>query len=237
MSHELRTPLNMVLGYSDILLEETSEATSLAESRDELTKIRSAGAHLLALIDNILDISRIEAGKIRIESLAIDVQEIINAVAEQTAAEMKAHDNHLELQIDEGLGTVIGDPRRIQQVLLTLVGNAARFTEGGHVTIRVAPHGERGGQLRFAITDSGVGIEREILPTLFGHFEQLDASTTRRHGGLGLGLPIARGLVEIMGGEMHVESEPGVGSTFAFTLPRRPPEVPPRARPLLISGE
>ena len=237
MSHELRTPLNMVLGYSDILLDDTGETTTLAESRDDLSRIRSAGVHLLGLIDNILEISRIEAGTIRLESLPVDVTELIDAAVERTAAEMGAHQNRLEIDIDDDLGRLVGDPRRILQVLVTLVGNAAKFTEGGRVTVTVAPDGEGGGDVRFSVADTGIGIDKEALPTLFGHFEQVDGSATRRHGGLGLGLPIARGLVEIMGGEMHVRSEPGVGSTFAFVLPRQPPQVPPRPRPLLVSGE
>ncbi len=237
MSHELRTPLNMVLGYSDILLDETSETTTLAESRDDLTQIRSAGAHLLELIDNILEISRIEAGTIRLESLPIDATELIDAAVERTAAEMSAHENRLKIDIDDNLGRVVGDPRRILQVLVTLVGNAAKFTERGQVTVTVAPDGEGGGDVRFSVADTGIGVDAEALPTLFGHFEQLDGSASRRHGGLGLGLPIARGLVEIMGGTMHVQSEPGLGSTFAFVLPRQPPQIPPRPRPLLVSGE
>ncbi len=237
MSHELRTPLNMVLGYSDILLDETSPSTTLTETRDELSTIRSAGAHLLGLIDNILEISRIEAGRIRLDSVPVDVRELVDAAVERSAPELRRNGNRLDVTIDDDLGRLIGDPRRILQVLVTLVGNAAKFTESGTVTVAVAPEGEGGGELRFSVADTGIGIEAAALPTLFGHFEQVDGSATRRHGGLGLGLPIARGLVEIMGGVMHVESTPGAGSTFAFTLPRHPPEVPPRPRPLLISGE
>ncbi|MEZ4385395.1 MAG: ATP-binding protein [Nannocystaceae bacterium] len=236
MSHELRTPLNVILGYSDMLLEEHG-ASTVDEVRDELGKIRLAGAHLLGLIDDVLEISRIESGRVRLDPEPVDVAALVDAVVKLTAAAMEAHRNRLVIAIDDDLGLVLGDARRIRQVLVNLVGNAAKFTEDGEVRIAVAPLGAGGGRIRFRVEDTGVGIAAEVLPHLFERFQQADDSATRRHGGVGLGLPISRGLVEIMGGTMRVESTPGVGSAFWFDLPRRPPEVPLRPRPLLVSGE
>jgi signal transduction histidine kinase len=236
MSHELRTPLNVILGYSDMLLEEHS-ASTIDEARAELAKIRLSGAHLLGLIDDVLEISRLEAGRIRLDPEPVDVAALIDEVVSLTAPAMEAHRNRLRLALGDDLGVLLGDTRRIRQVLLNLVGNAAKFTEDGEVRISVEVIGEGGDSLRFKVTDTGAGIDPKALPHLFERFQQADDSATRRHGGVGLGLPISRGLVEIMGGVMRVESTPGVGSTFWFDLPRRPPEVPLRPRPLLVSGE
>jgi CheY-like chemotaxis protein len=219
MSHEIRTPMNAILGMAALLRR---SAVTPAQA-DKLEKIDGAGKHLLAIINDVLDLSKIEAGKLLLESAPVAIERVINDVAQLVA--QAARDKGLELKIEVGAGAntfpdnLRGDPTRLQQALLNYATNAVKFTDTGSVTLRAVllDDGEADVRVRFEVQDTGIGIAPDALARLFGAFEQADNSTTRKYGGTGLGLVITRRLAEQMGGEVGVDSTPGVGSTFWFT--------------------
>ena len=216
MSHEIRTPMNAILGMAALLRR---SGVTPAQA-DKLEKIDNAGKHLLAIISDILDLSKIEAGKLFLESAPVMVERLINNVASLVA--QAAREKGLELKVEIGAfpDNLRGDPTRLQQALLNYATNAVKFADAGSVTLRAVllDDGEANARVRFDVKDTGIGIPPETLGRLFGTFEQADSSTTRKYGGTGLGLVITKRLAEQMGGEVGAESTLGVGSTFWFTV-------------------
>ncbi|GHE21604.1 ATP-binding protein [Halomonas urumqiensis] len=214
VSHEIRTPLNGVIGMSDLLLDQPLEGSA----RHYATTIHDSGGLLLALINDLLDFSKVESGKLEFENRPMDLRELVKSTVEIFTPRTSTRGIRLTCRLDPTLPErVVSDPGRLRQVLLNLVSNAVKFTESGEVRIEVKPLG--GDQLRFEVHDTGLGIEPSQLRRIFEPFRQGDASTARRFGGTGLGLAICRRLVEAMGGALHVSSKPGIGSCFWFTLP------------------
>ena len=216
MSHEIRTPMNAIIGLSYLALKTPLNA----KQRDYVSKVHNAGTSLLGVINDILDFSKIEAGKLDLETTDFQIDEVVSSVITLTA--QKAHDKGLEFLADVSRTIpehLRGDPLRLGQILTNLVNNAVKFTERGEVRLTIGLL-ERAGdkvELKFSVSDTGIGMTREQASRLFQPFTQADMSTTRKHGGTGLGLTISRRLVELMGGRIWLESEPGAGSTFSFT--------------------
>jgi hypothetical protein len=215
MSHELRTPLNAVLGYAEIVLEEAEER-GWTQVASDVRHIRSAAGHLLGIISDVLDLSKIEAGRLEIACEPVDLAGFLNELVTTAQPLAERNQNTLGLEIEPGLPPAFVDPMRLRQIVLNLVGNACKFTERGRVTI--AAGRSLDGPLFVKVADTGVGISPEQMTRLFHDFSQGDASTTRRYGGTGLGLAISRRLAEMMGGTVTAESRPEQGATFTVTL-------------------
>jgi two-component system, sensor histidine kinase len=233
MSHELRTPLNAIIGYSEMLEEEAAER-GLDELAPDLARIRLAGRHLLALINDVLDLSKIEAGRMQ---LAVDDFDLAALVAEVEATVrplVEANGNVLEIRCPKDAGAMRGDLTRVRQILFNLLGNAAKFTQRGRVTLDVVALRELGRDwLELVVADTGIGLTAEQQAKLFHSFAQADAATARQYGGTGLGLAISQRLAEMMGGEIRLQSALGSGSVFTARLPRvaaAPPVVERRGQ-------
>jgi PAS domain S-box-containing protein len=222
MSHELRTPLNAIIGYSE-MLEEEAEDVGQEDFIPDLQKIHSAGQHLLALINDILDLSKIEAGKTEFFLESFDVQQVIEDVAVTVRPLVDKNDNRLEIKYSDNLGTMHADLTRTRQVLFNLLSNASKFTEKGTISLEAHRDQEGDGddEIVFRVSDSGIGMTLEQLSRVFEAFSQAEASTTRKYGGTGLGLPISRRFCQMMGGDITVDSEIGVGSAFTVRLPAK----------------
>lgn len=224
MSHELRTPLNAVIGYSEMLQEELAEEGASASTLEDLERIRSAGRHLLELINSVLDLSKIEAGKIELDLGEVSVPQLVDLATSTVQPLIAAGGNRLVLEMPADIGTLTADATRLRQVLLNLLSNAAKFTHHGTITLAVhretlAGHGE---QMVFDIRDTGIGMTPEQVDKLFQAFVQADSTTTRKYGGTGLGLVISRRLCNLMGGDVTVTSTPGAGSCFTARVAVHP---------------
>jgi len=237
MSHELRTPLNAIIGLTEMLREEAEERKD-EDLAEPLGRIQRAGKHLLQLINDVLDLSKIEAGRVELHEEGIDLGVLARDLVVTAQPLADKNGNRLVLECPADLGAMRGDQMRLRQVLLNLLSNACKFTDRGEVRMTVA-HAPRDGRagVSFAVADSGIGMTAAQIGTLFTEFTQADSSTTRKYGGTGLGLAISRRLVEMMGGEIGVESEPGRGSVFRLWLPLAPdsaaaePDRPAEPRP------
>ncbi len=225
VSHELRTPLNAVIGLSQLLQDDATDLDLSGDFITDLETINSAGRHLLELINDILDLSKIEAGKMTLYPERFEIAKLINNVVMTVKSAMDKNNNILEVYCDQELGTIYADQTRMRQVLLNLLSNAAKFTTNGKVTLMVRrekidlPIEGIVDMITFNVTDTGIGMSESQQQQLFQPFTQGDASTTRRYGGTGLGLAISRHFCQMMGGDVFVKSEPGVGSTFTVHLP------------------
>ena len=222
MSHEMRTPMNAILGMADLLFESPLRE----EQRDYVRVFQKAGANLLNLINDILDLSKVESGHVELEAIVFDLSALLERVIEMMVSRANDQGLRLTLEIQPDVpANVVGDPNRLRQILVNLIGNALKFTTQGSVTLRVEREpGWTGGEgamswLRFNVIDTGIGIAADKIEMIFERFTQADSSTTRKYGGTGLGLAISKGLVELMGGRLGCSSELGVGSTFFLAAP------------------
>jgi signal transduction histidine kinase/DNA-binding response OmpR family regulator/HAMP domain-containing protein len=220
MSHELRTPLNSIIGFSRVVLKGIDGPVN-DRQREDLEAIHSSGQHLLGLINDILDVSKIEAGKMELDFETVDLREVVSGVMSTAVALVKDKPIELQRSIPDDLPTITADERRVRQVLLNLVSNAGKFTKEGFIRVGAWVEGD---EVVLSVADSGIGISREQQERIFDPFTQTDASTTREHGGTGLGLTISRSFVQLHGGRIWVESVLGEGSTFYVALPIERPD-------------
>jgi signal transduction histidine kinase len=229
MSHELRTPLNAVIGYSDMLAED-AELDGRHDQVTDLRTIRSAGRHLLALIEGVLDLSKIEAGKMQLKPQAVSLLPLLQEVVETCRPLAEKNGNSLSLDCSAGPRTINADPTRLRQGLLNLLSNACKFTQQGSISLAVE---HDGAWIRFAVRDTGIGIAPESLATLFCNFTQAEPETGRKYGGTGLGLALSQRLCQLMGGRVTAQSTPGEGSCFTIHLPAavRDPDAPDGGEP------
>ncbi len=228
MSHELRTPLNAIIGFCEILLEDRGEQDSA-----DLRKIRGAADHLLTIISDVLDLSKIEAGKMDINVELFPVAEVVDSVMTAMAPQAEKKRNSLKLRCPRELGTIKTDRTKLHQILSNLLSNACKFTEGGRVELTVQLGFAEGRRwFEFAVVDTGIGIAPETIDRLFAPFMQADTSTTRKYGGTGLGLAISRHFARMLGGDIAVRSVPEQGSTFTLRLPAE--AVDPRTTGALL---
>jgi signal transduction histidine kinase len=225
MSHELRTPLSAIIGYSELLQEEVQDG-DVEGLEVDLETIRTAGRQLLAIVNDVLDLSRIEAGRLELRLETFDILPVIQEVVDTTRPLAEKNGNVLQVNIPADIGAMHADWGRLRQVLLNLLSNAAKFTDSGTITLTVAreaaattTEGQDDGRIRFQVTDTGIGISPKQRERLFQPFVQADVATTRKYGGTGLGLAISQRFCHMMGGHITVESTPGQGSTFTVRLP------------------
>lgn len=215
MSHELRTPLNAIIGYSELLQEEIEDE----DSNQDLQKIERSGRHLLNLIDDVLDLSRVEAGKMTLDLTPVKLEALVVELQETLSTALTRQNNTLKIQLPTPAPTIYTDRMRLKQILLNLLSNACKFTEAGVITLKITSDQTH---IHIAIIDTGIGMNQETLGRVFEEFVQADNSTTRKYGGTGLGLPLSHKLAKLLDANLIVSSTPGQGSTFTLSLPHEP---------------
>lgn len=230
MSHELRTPLNAIIGYAELIIEEIDDGVPLAQSRTDLQTVRDSARHLLRLINDVLDLSRVEAGHAQALVEPFDPVELTRTVCATVGALVRRHGNKLRVDTPERLADMHSDPGKIRQCLLNLLGNAAKFTEHGDIVVTLRPATLRDGTaaLAWSVRDTGIGMSADQCARVFEAFVQADASIARSYGGTGLGLTLSAALAALLGGTLSVQSAPGQGSTFTLLLPL---DAPPHESP------
>ena len=225
MSHELRTPLNAIIGYSEMLYEDAGDSGN-AELAGDLVRIVSSGRHLLLLINDVLDLSKIEAGKMQLFLGDYGLQELVDDVVVNVGPLATMNGNTLSVDCDAGIGSIYADVAKLKQALINILGNAAKFTHAGNIAVHVDREFSLGAEwVVFRVVDTGIGINDEQQKILFKAFTQADDSTTREYGGTGLGLTISRSVCRLMGGDIYVESKSGEGSTFTIKIPAKVQET------------
>jgi adenylate cyclase len=218
MSHELRTPLNAIIGLTEMMLSNAARFGT-EKAQEPLQRVNRAGTHLLGLINQVLDLSKIEAGKLEFNPQTVQVAPLINEVIGTAGQLAEENKNRLIVEAQENLGALTVDPMRLQQILLNLLSNACKFTKQGEVALRARRVVDGRDWIELAVADTGIGMTAEQQAKLFEEFTQADSSTARQYGGTGLGLAITRKLARMMGGDVTVTSEPGKGSVFTVRLP------------------
>jgi len=218
MSHELRTPLNAIIGLTEMMVTNAARFGT-EKAQEPLQRVNLAGTHLLGLINQVLDLSKIEAGKLEFKPQTVQLAPLINEVIGTAGQLAEKNKNRLVVDAQENLGVLTVDPMRLRQILLNLLSNACKFTKQGEVKLQARKVANGGNGIELAVVDTGIGMTAEQQAKLFEEFTQADASTARRYGGTGLGLAITRKLARMMGGEVTVTSEPGKCSVFTVRLP------------------
>ncbi|MFQ5467543.1 MAG: sensor histidine kinase, partial [Kiloniellaceae bacterium] len=219
MSHELRTPLNAILGFSEMMLRETLGPLGTPRYREYVRDIHDSGAHLTSIIGDILDLSKMEAGKTELSERSIDVSETVNACLRLVGARARRSRIELDTEWHQALPTLRADPRLVKQIILNLLSNAIKFTPAnGRVTVWAGVTAE--GELALAVRDTGAGIAEQDIPTALAPFGQVGASRTKKHDGTGLGLPLVKSFVELHCGALDIQSRPGVGTTVTVRFPK-----------------
>lgn len=217
MSHELRTPLNAINGYSQ-LIEEIARENGYEEILNDIDSVQNAGNHLLAIVSNVLDLSKIEAGKMEFEIREFSITDLIHEVVASVNPLIQKNNNQLEIDYDDSVLTMFTDETKVSQVLINLIGNAAKFTEDGEIRFLIKKHDQHN-LVMFSVEDTGIGINPQQINSLFKEFTQADTSTTRKYGGTGLGLALSKRIVELLGGQINVESQLHKGTKFTICLP------------------
>ncbi len=218
MSHELRTPLNAIIGLTEMMVANAMQFGT-DKAQEPLKRVHRAGTHLLGLINQVLDLSKIEAGKLELNPRQVELAPLIDEVVGTARQLAEQNQNRLILELGQNLGTVTIDPMRLRQILLNLLSNACKFTRQGEVKLRARKVANGGEWIELAVCDTGIGMSPEQQAKLFEEFSQADATTAERFGGTGLGLAITRKLTRLMGGDVTAASEPGKGSVFTVRLP------------------
>ena len=215
MSHELRTPLNAIIGYSEMLMEEAEE-DGLNTYSEDLNKINSSGEHLLTLINDILDLSKIEAGKMELHLEEFKFEKHLSQIEATAKPLVEKNGNKLVIEKPDSIENLTNDQTKLRQILFNMLSNAAKFTKKGTVTLAISKDDN---DIKFAVRDTGIGMNEEQLGKVFEEFTQAETSISKDYGGTGLGLPISKKMTEMMGGKMDVESKEGEGTTFSITIP------------------
>ena len=218
MSHELRTPLNAIIGLTEMMVS-NAPRFGTEKATEPLRRVHRAGTHLLGLINQVLDLSKIEAGKLELNPTLVDLATLVDEIVGTARQLAEQNKNRLVVEAHDNLGSLMVDPMRLQQILLNLLSNACKFTKAGEVALRIRKIVDERSRIEFAVADTGIGMTAEQQAKLFEEFSQAESSTAQRYGGTGLGLAITRKLARMMGGDVTVNSEPGKGSVFTVRLP------------------